>query len=122
MACLLVKRGGAEAEAGGVLVGAGDVRADRDAPVGAGGVLEAAVEQGLVALVDARQQRVGIVVDGQMGGLARICRACRAVMTAPVHWGERLINLLTEEAPGTRLCCNTSPENTVEALRRWIQA
>lgn len=35
---------------------------------------------------------------------------------------ERLLNVLTEAAPGIRLCFNTSPENTVEALRRWIKA
>lgn len=35
---------------------------------------------------------------------------------------ERLLNVLTEEAPGIRLCFNTAPENTVEALRRWIKA
>lgn len=35
---------------------------------------------------------------------------------------ERLVNVLTEEAPGIRLCFNTSPEDTVEALRRWVQA
>ncbi|MCK9930316.1 hypothetical protein MXD62_24660 [Frankia sp. Mgl5] len=35
---------------------------------------------------------------------------------------ERLVNLLTETAPGIRLCFNTAPENTVEALKRWIQA
>jgi hypothetical protein len=35
---------------------------------------------------------------------------------------ERLVNVLTEEAPGIRLCFNASPENTVEALRRWIRA
>ncbi|MFI6624650.1 hypothetical protein [Streptomyces sp. NPDC050528] len=34
---------------------------------------------------------------------------------------ERLVSLLTEEAPGIRLCFNASPENTVEALSRWIQ-
>ncbi|WP_329389759.1 hypothetical protein OG625_37135 [Streptomyces sp. NBC_01351] len=34
---------------------------------------------------------------------------------------ERLVNVLTEAAPGIRLCFNTGPENTVEALRRWIQ-
>ncbi|ULR55729.1 hypothetical protein [Streptomyces deccanensis] len=35
---------------------------------------------------------------------------------------ERLVNLLIEAAPGIRLCFNTTPEDTVEALRRWIQA
>jgi hypothetical protein len=33
---------------------------------------------------------------------------------------ERLVNLLVEEVPGIRLCFNTSPETTVDALRRWI--
>lgn len=33
---------------------------------------------------------------------------------------ERLINVLTEAAPGIRLCFNSSPETTIEALRRWI--
>ncbi|MFF4271912.1 hypothetical protein [Streptomyces sp. NPDC001536] len=35
---------------------------------------------------------------------------------------ERLVNVLTEEVPGIRLCFNSSPENTVETLRRWIRA
>ncbi|MGW2521400.1 hypothetical protein ACWC09_31160 [Streptomyces sp. NPDC001617] len=35
---------------------------------------------------------------------------------------ERLVNVLTEMAPSIRLCFNTAPENTVEVLRRWIQA
>ncbi|MFE9856334.1 hypothetical protein [Streptomyces sp. NPDC005780] len=35
---------------------------------------------------------------------------------------ERLLNVLTGEVPGIRLCFNTAPENTVEALRRWIRA
>lgn len=33
---------------------------------------------------------------------------------------ERLVNVLAEAAPGIRLCFNTSPETTVDALRRWI--
>ncbi|KUM80163.1 hypothetical protein [Streptomyces curacoi] len=35
---------------------------------------------------------------------------------------ERLVNVLTETAPGIRLCFNTTPEDTVEALRRWVRA
>ncbi|WP_260695674.1 MULTISPECIES: hypothetical protein [Streptomyces] len=34
---------------------------------------------------------------------------------------ERLVNVLTEASPGIRLCFNTDPVNTVEALRRWIR-
>ena len=35
---------------------------------------------------------------------------------------ERLVNVLSEAAPGIRLCFNSAPDNTVEALGRWIQA
>ncbi|MEU9058296.1 hypothetical protein AB0D13_05180 [Streptomyces sp. NPDC048430] len=34
---------------------------------------------------------------------------------------ERLVNVLAEAVPGIRLCFNTSPETTVDALRRWIR-
>ncbi|WP_435592253.1 hypothetical protein [Nocardia sp. bgisy118] len=34
---------------------------------------------------------------------------------------ERIVNVLTESAPGIRLCFNTSPETTVDALLRWVQ-
>ncbi|MEV0006985.1 hypothetical protein AB0M10_06830 [Streptomyces sp. NPDC051840] len=34
---------------------------------------------------------------------------------------ERLVHVLTEAAPGIRLCFNTTPEDTVEALKRWIR-
>ncbi|MDX2526331.1 hypothetical protein [Streptomyces europaeiscabiei] len=34
---------------------------------------------------------------------------------------ERLVNVLSEAAPGIRLCFNTAPENTVEALGRWVR-
>ncbi|MER7575981.1 hypothetical protein [Streptomyces sp. NPDC126514] len=35
---------------------------------------------------------------------------------------ERLVNTLTEAAAGIPLCFNSAPENTVDALRRWIRA
>ncbi|WP_327750198.1 MULTISPECIES: hypothetical protein [unclassified Streptomyces] len=35
---------------------------------------------------------------------------------------ERLVNVLSDAAPGIRLCFNTAPDNTVDALKRWIQA
>ncbi|UIX32517.1 hypothetical protein [Streptomyces sp. GQFP] len=34
---------------------------------------------------------------------------------------ERLINVLTEAVPGIRLGFNTTPGDTVDALRRWLQ-
>ncbi|MCZ7414929.1 MULTISPECIES: hypothetical protein [unclassified Streptomyces] len=33
---------------------------------------------------------------------------------------ERLVNVLTETAPGIRLCFNTAPDGTLDAIRRWI--
>lgn len=33
---------------------------------------------------------------------------------------ERLVNLLNELVPGIVFCFNTSPESTVDALRRWV--
>ncbi|MFF0531735.1 hypothetical protein ACFYT3_25540 [Nocardia amikacinitolerans] len=34
---------------------------------------------------------------------------------------ERIVNVLTAASPGIRLCFNTSPETTVDALLRWVQ-
>lgn len=34
---------------------------------------------------------------------------------------ERLVNVLLEASPGIRLCFNSSPETTIDALRRWIE-
>ncbi|MGV9415026.1 hypothetical protein ACWDOP_34435 [Nocardia sp. NPDC003693] len=34
---------------------------------------------------------------------------------------ERLVNAIIEVSPGTRLCFNTSPESTIDALRRWVE-
>lgn len=33
---------------------------------------------------------------------------------------ERLVNLLNELVPGIVFCFNTSPETTIDALRRWV--
>ncbi|MGW3282350.1 hypothetical protein [Nocardia rhamnosiphila] len=34
---------------------------------------------------------------------------------------ERLVNVVVELVPGIRLCFNTSPETTIDALRRWVE-
>ncbi|WP_221639323.1 hypothetical protein [Nocardia bhagyanarayanae] len=34
---------------------------------------------------------------------------------------ERLVNVVAEIAPGIRFCFNTSPETTIDALRRWVE-
>src|SRR5438270_6771031 len=33
---------------------------------------------------------------------------------------ERIINVLAETCPGVRFCFNSSPESTIETLRRWV--
>ena len=33
---------------------------------------------------------------------------------------ERILNLVHERAPGARLCFNTSPDSTPEAVLRWV--
>jgi hypothetical protein len=44
------------------------------------------------------------------------------VRMAPEHTElfERLVNVVTEVAPGISFCFNTSPESTIDALRRWV--
>jgi hypothetical protein len=34
---------------------------------------------------------------------------------------ERIINLIHLGAPQTRICFNTTPADTVEAVRRWVE-
>ncbi len=45
------------------------------------------------------------------------------VRMAPEHTVlfERLLNLVNELVPGVVFCFNTSPETTVDALRRWVR-
>lgn len=33
---------------------------------------------------------------------------------------EKLINVVHEQAPGTRICFNTGPMDSVDAVKRWI--
>ena len=44
------------------------------------------------------------------------------VRAIPTHFllFEKLINLVHEHAPKARLCFNTNPADTAEAVRRWV--
>ena len=53
-------------------------------------------------------------------GLAMIGAGVRLQPKCTVLF-ERIINVLHDAAPDIRLCFNTSPETTTDALRRWIQ-
>ncbi|TDD20454.1 hypothetical protein [Nonomuraea diastatica] len=50
--------------------------------------------------------------------LAMIGAGLRALPEHTVLF-ERLINLLVTAEPGIRFCFNTSPETTIDAIRRW---
>ena len=53
-------------------------------------------------------------------GLAMIGGGIRMVPEHTLLF-ERIVNVLHMVSPGIRLCFNTAPDNTVDALRRWIQ-
>ncbi|WP_378738964.1 hypothetical protein [Nocardia brasiliensis] len=57
------------------------------------------------------------------GGSLRVAMIGAGVRMAAEHTllFERLVNVVTEIAPGIRFCFNTSPETTIDALRRWVQ-
>lgn len=57
------------------------------------------------------------------GGEFRVAMIGAGVRMAPEHTllFERLINVTSELVPGIRFCFNTSPETTIDALRRWVQ-
>ncbi|WP_040788332.1 hypothetical protein [Nocardia paucivorans] len=57
------------------------------------------------------------------GGTFQVAMIGAGIRMAPEHTllFEHLINTLADIAPGIRFCFNTSPETTVDALRRWVQ-
>jgi hypothetical protein len=46
------------------------------------------------------------------------------VRTVPAYFllFERLLNIVHERAPGAKICFNTRPDDTREAVLRWIEA
>ncbi len=61
--------------------------------------------------------------ESAAGSSFRVAMIGAGVRMAPEHTllFERLVNVVTEIDPGIRLCFNTSPETTIDALRRWVQ-
>lgn len=99
-------------------------------------VLTARIEAANAALLEAGFDAVPCLIDvspdlaeatvleqlqGHAFGLAMIGGGVRMLPENTLLF-ERLVNVLTEAAPGIRLCFNTTPEDTVEALRRWVRA
>ncbi|MFD6418672.1 hypothetical protein [Streptomyces sp. NPDC060194] len=70
--------------------------------------------------VDGAEATVRAQLEEHAFGLAMIGAGVRMLPENTLLF-ERLVNVLTEAAPGIRLCFNTTPEGTIEALRRWIR-
>lgn len=64
------------------------------------------------------QVRDLVAAEGPFG-LAMIGGGIRAMPENTLLF-ERLINVLLEIAPGIRFCFNTSPDTTIDAVRRWV--
>ncbi|MFI9509165.1 hypothetical protein [Nocardia sp. NPDC052566] len=69
---------------------------------------------------DAAERKLRESMGGATFQVAMIGAAVRMVPEHTLLF-ERLVNVLTELAPGIRLCFNTSPESTIDAMRRWVQ-
>jgi hypothetical protein len=63
------------------------------------------------------------VRGGAAAGSFRVAMIGAGVRMAAEHTllFERLVNVLNEIQPGIKFCFNTSPETTIDALRRWVQ-
>jgi hypothetical protein len=94
--------------------------------------LTARIEAGETALREAGFDFVSCQVPASPADAERVVRECVAaqpVQVVMIGAGvrmaaehtllfERLVNVLVEVVPGIRFCFNTSPETTVDALRR----
>jgi hypothetical protein len=75
-----------------------------------------------LCLIDLGETAEGVVMD-ELGRKDFDCIVVGAgVRTIPRYFllFEKLINLLHEHAPRAKLCFNTNPSDTVEAVRRWV--
>jgi hypothetical protein len=68
---------------------------------------------------DAAEAQIRTQLQRAQCGLAMVGGGIRMI---PEHTElfERIVNVLHEASPGIRLCFNTAPDNTIDALRRWI--
>jgi hypothetical protein len=68
---------------------------------------------------DTAEELIRDTLDGGSFGLAMIGGGVRMVPEYTELF-ERIVNVVHEASPGIRMCFNTAPDNTVDALRRWI--
>jgi hypothetical protein len=62
------------------------------------------------------------VRDVAVAGPFKVAMIGAGVRMVPEHTllFERLVNVIMEISPGVAFCFNTSPETTIDALRRWV--
>ncbi|MDQ0676865.1 hypothetical protein QFZ30_000247 [Arthrobacter pascens] len=98
-------------------------------------MLEARIEAGEAAIREAGYDIVPCLVTSDLDQAeksVRECLAVRPVQVVMIGAGlrmagehtllfERVLNLLNELVPGVVFCFNTSPETTLDALRRWAR-
>ena len=68
---------------------------------------------------DTAEEQVRAQLRRAQFGLAMIGGGIRMV-PENTELFERIVNVLHEVSPGIRLCFNTAPDNSIDALRRWI--
>jgi hypothetical protein len=68
---------------------------------------------------DAAEELIRECCDKTTFGVAMIGGGIRMVPENTLLF-ERIVNVLLAVSPGIRLCFNTAPDDTVDALRRWI--
>jgi hypothetical protein len=69
---------------------------------------------------DAAEKTIGEQLSEESFGLAVIGGGVRMAPENTLLF-ERMINVLVAKAPGIRFCFNTSPETTIDAIRRWVE-
>ncbi|WP_431957874.1 hypothetical protein [Nocardia lijiangensis] len=97
--------------------------------------LTARIAAGEQALRDAGFELVSCLVPAEPEAAESVLRGCATagpfgvvVIGAGIRAGlehtllfERIVNAVNEISPGVRFCFNTSPETTIDAIRRWMR-
>lgn len=84
--------------------------------------LRAAGLDAAICFVDHGQTAVDMVTAALAERSADIVLIGAGVRTDPAEFllFERLINTVHEKAPSARICFNTGPTDSVDAVRRWL--
>jgi hypothetical protein len=73
----------------------------------------------IIDLGETAEAKVHSTLSGSPFDVVMIGAALRARVEETLLF-EKVINLVHQHAPQARLCFNTRPDNTVEAVKRWL--